>query len=91
VDKLNLGVIFGGCSEEHFISVKSAREVAKSLDPRKYQPFYVGITQSGVWKFCDGPTHDWEASGFNSYECEWWRYTLADEPYPHTYFDFPIA
>jgi D-alanyl-D-alanine dipeptidase len=32
-----------------------------------------------------------EASGFHSYECEWWHYTLADEPYPHTYFDFPIA
>jgi D-alanyl-D-alanine dipeptidase len=32
-----------------------------------------------------------EASGFSSYECEWWHYTLTDEPYPHTYFDFPIA
>jgi D-alanyl-D-alanine dipeptidase len=28
--------------------------------------------------------------GFNSYECEWWHYTLKDEPYPDTYFDFPI-
>jgi D-alanyl-D-alanine dipeptidase len=32
-----------------------------------------------------------EACGFSSYECEWWHYTLTDEPYPHTYFDFPIA
>jgi D-alanyl-D-alanine dipeptidase len=31
-----------------------------------------------------------KASGFNSYECEWWHYTLKDEPYPDTYFDFPI-
>ena len=31
-----------------------------------------------------------EASGFSSYQCEWWHYTLADEPYPDTYFDFPI-
>jgi D-alanyl-D-alanine dipeptidase len=31
-----------------------------------------------------------EASGFRSYECEWWHYTLKDEPYPDTYFDFPI-
>jgi D-alanyl-D-alanine dipeptidase len=31
-----------------------------------------------------------EASGFRSYECEWWHYTLEDEPYPDTYFDFPI-
>ena len=32
-----------------------------------------------------------EAAGFDSYECEWWHYTLKDEPYPDTYFDFPIG
>lgn len=32
-----------------------------------------------------------EASGFGSYDCEWWHYALQDEPYPDTYFDFPIA
>jgi zinc D-Ala-D-Ala dipeptidase len=32
-----------------------------------------------------------EACGFSSYELEWWHYTLKDEPYPDTYFDFPIA
>jgi zinc D-Ala-D-Ala dipeptidase len=31
-----------------------------------------------------------EDCGFASYESEWWHYTLKDEPYPHTYFDFPI-
>ena len=28
---------------------------------------------------------------FASYECEWWHYTLKNEPYPDTYFDFPIT
>ncbi|MFI0036313.1 D-Ala-D-Ala dipeptidase VanX [Streptomyces mutabilis] len=32
-----------------------------------------------------------EACGFIAYDCEWWHYTLADEPYPDTYFDFPIT
>lgn len=31
-----------------------------------------------------------EHSGFQRYECEWWHYALRDEPYPDTYFDFPI-
>jgi D-alanyl-D-alanine dipeptidase len=31
-----------------------------------------------------------EASGFKPYDCEWWHYSLTDEPYPDTYFDFPI-
>jgi len=30
------------------------------------------------------------ACGFGSYAREWWHYTLEDEPYPDTYFDFPI-
>jgi len=32
-----------------------------------------------------------EASGFHPYAHEWWHYTLRDEPYPDTYFDFPVA
>ena len=32
-----------------------------------------------------------QACGFRSYANEWWHYTLRDEPYPDTYFDFPIA
>ena len=32
-----------------------------------------------------------EACGFSSYDCEWWHYTLQDEPFPDTYFDFPIS
>ena len=58
--RLKVGVIFGGGGEEHPISVKSAREVAKHLDADKYEPFYIGITKSGAWKLCDGPEADWE-------------------------------
>ena len=32
-----------------------------------------------------------ESCGFRAYECEWWHYSLIDEPYPDTYFDFPIG
>lgn len=31
------------------------------------------------------------AHGFKPYDCEWWHFTLANEPYPNTYFVFPIA
>jgi D-alanine---(R)-lactate ligase len=58
--RLKIGIIFGGASEEHPISVKSAREVAKNLDTEKYEPFWIGITRSGSWKLCDGPDADWE-------------------------------
>ncbi|MBE1502625.1 D-alanyl-D-alanine dipeptidase [Amycolatopsis lexingtonensis] len=32
-----------------------------------------------------------ESCGFHGYESEWWHYTLNREPYPDTYFDFPVA
>lgn len=28
--------------------------------------------------------------GFKPYQAEWWHYTLINEPYPDTYFDFPV-
>jgi D-alanyl-D-alanine dipeptidase len=31
-----------------------------------------------------------ENSGFDRYDYEWWHYTLVDEPYPSTYFDFLV-
>jgi D-alanyl-D-alanine dipeptidase len=27
-------------------------------------------------------------NGFKEYDKEWWHYTLANEPFPDTYFDF---
>lgn len=30
-------------------------------------------------------------NGFKPIDCEWWHFTLADEPYPNTYFDFPVS
>ena len=61
-----IGILFGGRSEEHPISVKSAQEVAKHLDLEKYEPFYVGITTGGAWKLCDGPDANWESGSTRS-------------------------
>ena len=66
MDRVRVAIVFGGCSEEHPISVKSAQEVARHLDPARYEPFYVGITTSGAWKLCDGPAPGWENGGSRS-------------------------
>ena len=29
--------------------------------------------------------------GFEALDCEWWHFTLKNEPYPETYFEFPIS
>jgi D-alanine--(R)-lactate ligase len=56
-----VAILFGGCSEEHDVSVKSAMEVAASIDTQKYEPIYIGITKSGVWKMCERPHPAWNS------------------------------
>ena len=63
MERLKVGVVFGGSSEEHPVSVKSAQEVAKNLDTDIYEPFWIGITKAGAWKLCDGPDAEWENGG----------------------------
>lgn len=30
-------------------------------------------------------------NGFEPLDCEWWHFSLKDEPYPDTYFEFPVS
>lgn len=30
-------------------------------------------------------------NGFQTIDCEWWHFTLENEPYPDTYFEFPVS
>ena len=47
--KLRVGVLFGGRSVEHDISLLSARSVMLALDPSKYEIVPIGITNEGKW------------------------------------------
>lgn len=47
--KINVGVIFGGRSGEHEVSLKSAKEVMTNLDPEKYNIIPIAITKTGKW------------------------------------------
>jgi D-alanine-D-alanine ligase len=47
--KTRVGVIFGGRSGEHEVSLMSARSVLSVLDPGKYEITQIGIAQTGQW------------------------------------------
>ncbi len=47
--RLGVGVIFGGRSGEHEVSLLSARSVLANLDPGKYAVTPIGITREGLW------------------------------------------
>ncbi|MBA3238811.1 MAG: UDP-N-acetylmuramate--L-alanine ligase [Parachlamydiaceae bacterium] len=47
--KLRVGVIFGGRSVEHEVSLMSARNIVNALNPDIYTIYYFGISKSGKW------------------------------------------
>jgi D-alanine-D-alanine ligase len=48
-NKIRIGILFGGRSGEHEVSLMSARSVLDVLDPQKYEVIQIGITQEGNW------------------------------------------
>ena len=47
--KLRIGILFGGRSGEHEVSLVSAASVIRALDPEKYEAVPIGITKEGQW------------------------------------------
>lgn len=78
MSKIRVGILFGGESGEHEVSLASATSVVEALDRTRYEPVLIGITRGGKWLAVDSPsgllehaqpgsleagTHDHEASG----------------------------
>ena len=49
MDKLNIAILFGGCSPEYSVSLESAHAVITHLDQTRYAPVLIGISPSGDW------------------------------------------
>jgi len=52
--RLRVGVLFGGRSGEHEVSLASAASVIRGLDPEKYEAVPIGITKDGRWLAAGG-------------------------------------
>jgi D-alanine-D-alanine ligase len=52
--RLRVGVLFGGRSGEHEVSLASAASVIRGLDPDKYEAVPIGITKDGHWLIGEG-------------------------------------
>jgi D-alanine-D-alanine ligase len=51
-ERLRVALLFGGRSAEHEVSVLSAANVFRALDPARYKTVPIGITKSGTWIIC---------------------------------------
>ncbi|MBI2601691.1 MAG: D-alanine--D-alanine ligase [Deltaproteobacteria bacterium] len=54
--KIRVGIIFGGRSAEHEVSLQSARNVIAAIDKNKYEVLPIGIDKSGRWLLADQST-----------------------------------
>jgi D-alanine-D-alanine ligase len=54
--KIRLGILFGGRSSEHEVSLASARAVIAALDSDRYEVVPIGITKQGAWLIGEVPT-----------------------------------
>lgn len=50
-NKIKVGILFGGKSAEHEISLRSAKNVIEALNKDKYEPVLIGIDKSGQWLY----------------------------------------
>lgn len=55
--KLRVGVLFGGRSGEHEVSLLSAASVLKAIDRRKFDVVPIGITKEGRWLAASDASH----------------------------------
>ena len=53
--KIRVGVIFGGKSPEHNISLLSASNVIENMDPELYEVVLLAIDRNGIWHYDKGP------------------------------------
>lgn len=49
--KLRVGILFGGKSAEHEVSLQSARNIFNAVDKDKFEPVLIGIDKLGRWHF----------------------------------------
>jgi D-alanine-D-alanine ligase len=51
--RLRVGIIFGGRSGEHEVSVRSARGILSALDPARFEAVPIGIDRGGAWQLIE--------------------------------------
>lgn len=66
--KLQIAVLFGGCSPEYEVSLQSASTVIQHMDREKFVPVPIGITRQGDWYHFNGDTEEiardtWHTAG----------------------------
>jgi D-alanine-D-alanine ligase len=55
VNRLRIGIVAGGRSAEHEVSISSAESVLRAIDRDRFEPYLIYIDRSGAWHLPEGP------------------------------------
>jgi D-alanine-D-alanine ligase len=58
MSRLRVGIVAGGRSAEHEVSVASAESVLRAIDRRRYEPYLIYIDRDGRWRLPEGPAEE---------------------------------
>ncbi len=58
MSRLRVGIVTGGRSAEHEVSVASAESVLRAIDRRRYEPYLIYIDRDGRWRLPEGPAKE---------------------------------
>ncbi len=61
MNKIKAAIIFGGRSNEHEVSIQSAKSVISNINADKYDLHLIGITRQGEWRLFDGDVDNIES------------------------------
>ncbi len=65
--KKSILLVFGGCSSEHDVSLKSATTILNNIDKNLYEVHPVGITKEGKWLLYTGGNYDLTTNEWKKY------------------------
>ena len=70
MEKIKVALLFGGCSSEYSVSLQSAHSVLQHMDPEKYEPILIGISETGDWyRFTGDPANIAADTWLNEEDC----------------------
>ncbi|WP_432662530.1 D-alanine--D-alanine ligase [Wukongibacter baidiensis] len=85
--KINVGVIFGGKSAEHEVSLMSATSIINAIDKDKYNVVPIGITKEGGWMIYSGPIEQIENGEWEGISNK----LLRDKPKENVFSIIPVG
>jgi len=85
--RINVGIIFGGKSEEHEVSLMSAASVINAIDKEKYNVIPIGITKNGQWMLYEGPIEKIESGEWEGISNK----LLQDKPEDKLFSVIPVG